>query len=96
MELNRKQIKSQARILVQNKWGALFVITFVVMVLTGMGMFNNSQIDLVKQISNYNHDSDYVSWDNREDNTLEEFDFADQDEDDNPLEEFDGTGAIPR
>ncbi len=35
MELNRKQIKSQARILVQNKWGALFVITFVVMVLTG-------------------------------------------------------------
>ena len=51
MELNRKQIKSQARILVQNKWGALFVITFVVMVLTGMGMFNNSQIDLVKQIS---------------------------------------------
>lgn len=26
MELNRKQIKSQARILVQNKWGALFVI----------------------------------------------------------------------
>ena len=44
MELNRKQIKSQARILVQNKWGSLFVITFVVMVLTGMGMFNNSQI----------------------------------------------------
>ena len=61
MELNRKQIKSQARILVQNKWGALFVITFVVMVLTGMGMFNNSQIDLVKQISNYNHASDYLS-----------------------------------
>lgn len=28
MELNRKQIKSQARILVQNKWGSLFVITF--------------------------------------------------------------------
>lgn len=25
MELNRKQIKSQARILVQNKWGSLFV-----------------------------------------------------------------------
>ena len=44
MELNRKQIKSQARILVQNKWGALFVITFVVMVLTGMGMFNNSRL----------------------------------------------------
>ena len=85
MELNRKQIKSQARILVQNKWGALFVITFVVMVLTGMGMFNNSQIDLVKQISNYNHASDYGSWDNREDNPLEEFDFDDQDEDDNPL-----------
>ena len=41
MELNRKQIKSQARILVQNKWGSLFVITFVVMMLTGMGMFNN-------------------------------------------------------
>ena len=94
MELNRKQIKSQARILVQNKWGALFVITFVVMVLTGMGMFNNSQINLVKQISNYNHASDYGSWDNREDNPLDEFDFDDQDEDDNPLEEFDGTGAI--
>ena len=94
MELNRKQIKSQARILVQNKWGSLFVITFVVMVLTGMGMFNNSQIDLVKQISNYNHASDYGSWDNREDNPLEEFDFDDQDEDDNPLEDFDGTGAI--
>lgn len=94
MELNRKQIKSQARILVQNKWGALFVITFVVMVLTGMGMFNNSQINLVKQISHYNHASDYGSWDNREDNPLEEFDFDDQDEDDNPLEEFDGTGAI--
>lgn len=94
MELNRKQIKSQARILVQNKWGALFVITFVVMVLTGMGMFNNSQIDLVKQISNYNHASDYGSWDNREDNPLDEFDFDDQDEDDNPLDDFDGTGAI--
>ena len=72
MELNRKQIKSQARILVQNKWGSLFVITFVVMVLTGMGMFNNSQINLVKQISHYNHASDYGSWDNREDNALEE------------------------
>ena len=94
MELNRKQIKSQARILVQNKWGSLFVITFVVMMLTGMGMFNNSQIDLVKQISHYNHASDYGSWDNREDNPLEEFDFDDQDEDDNPLEDFDGTGAI--
>lgn len=94
MELNRKQIKSQARILVQNKWGSLFVITFVVMVLTGMGMFNNSQINLVKQISHYNHASDYGSWDDGEDNPLDEFDFDDQDEDDNPLEEFDGTGAI--
>lgn len=94
MELNRKQIKSQARILVQNKWGSLFVITFVVMVLTGMGMFNNSQINLVKQISHYNPASDYGSWDNREDNPLEDFDFDDQDEDDNPLEDFDGTGAI--
>lgn len=96
MELNRKQIKSQARILVQNKWGALFVITFVVMVLTGMGMFNNSQINLVKQISNYNHVSDYGSWDNREDNPLEEFDFDDQDEDDNPLEDFDAPAPLPR
>ena len=94
MELNRKQIKSQARILVQNKWGSLFVITFVVMMLTGMGMFNNSQIDLVKQISHYNHTSDYGSWDDSEDNPLENFDFDDQDEDDNPLEDFDGTGAI--
>ena len=71
MELNRKQIKSQARILVQNKWGSLFVITFVVMMLTGMGMFNNSQIDLVKQISHYNHTSDYGSWDDSEDNPLD-------------------------
>ena len=70
MELNRKQIKSQARILVQNKWGSLFVITFVVMMLTGMGMFNNSQIDLVKQISHYNHTSDYGSWDDSEDNPV--------------------------
>ena len=58
MELNRKQIKSQARILVQNKWGSLFVITFVVMMLTGMGMFNNSQIDLVKQILSLIHISE--------------------------------------
>lgn len=99
MELNRKQIKLQARTLVQNKWGALFVITLVVMLLTGMGMFNNSQINLIKQITDYSDSSDYGSWDDSEDNPLEDFDFYDQedqadDQDDNPLEDFDGTGAI--
>ena len=98
MELNRKQIKLQARTLVQNKWGALFVITLVVMVLTGMGMFNNSQINLIKQITDYNDSSDYGSWDDSDDDPLEDFDFDDQgdrqSDSDNPLADFDGTGAI--
>ena len=98
MDLNRKEIKLQARTLVKNKWGALFVITFVVMVLTGMGMFNNTQINLVKQVTNHNDTSDYGSWDGSSDNPLDNFDFYDQEdqqsEEDNPLEDFNGTGAI--
>ncbi len=97
MDLNRKQIKSQARTMVQNKWGALFVITFVVMVLTGAGVFGNVQVNANNYTSSKNTVNHYGSFDNSENqrsNPFYDFDYDDDDDSDNPLEEFDGTDAI--
>ncbi len=103
MDLNRREIKSQARTLVQNKWGALFVITLVVMVLTGAGMFSNIQANVNNYTSSKNATSDYGSLDgsgNRSSNPFYSFDYDDDDDyddledGDNPLESFDGTDAI--
>lgn len=97
MDLNRKEIKSQARTLVQNKWGALFVITFVVMILTGAGMFSNIQANVNNYTSSKNATSDYGSLDgsgSQSSNPFYSFDYDDDTDSDNPLESFDGTDAI--
>lgn len=106
MDLDRKQIKMQARTLIKNKCGALFVITFLVMLLTGAGMFNSSQFNTILEIKDQISDrtgSDFGSRDRHSDNPIEDFDYDDwdlEDDDDdrvqqnNPIEDFDGTGAI--